>query len=168
MVALSNTARCGAGSALLLGLITAMTVPAHAVEFAPFSGMAGTWTGDGTIVMANGAKERIRCRAVYSVQAQAAVLDQGLRCASDSYQFDVKSHVLAGQDGSLSGTWSEAVHGVAGDVSGRVEAGRLDTSVDTLGFSARLSVATHGRRQSVSILPNGSDVQSVTIDMRRI
>ena len=169
MVALSKIVRRGALCALLPCLVaSAATVPARAVELAPFWGLAGTWTGDGTIVMANGTRERIRCRAVYSVPPLAAMLDQGLRCASDSYQFDVRSHVLAAPDGSLSGTWSEAVHGVAGDVSGRVAAGRLETSVDTLGFSARLSVTTHGMRQRVSILPQGSEVQSVTIEMRHI
>jgi hypothetical protein len=131
--------------------------------------MAGAWSGDGIVIMADGSHERIRCRATYAVEPLGATLNQGLRCASDSYQFDVTSAVAASADGGLTGTWSEAVHGVTGDVTGRVlAAGRIDTSVSTLGFAADLSVATQGKHQHVSIRPQGGDVQSVTIDMQRI
>ena len=68
----------------------------------------------------------------------------------------------------LTGTFSEAVHGGSGDVSGRVAGGHIETSVDALGFSAHLSVSTQGKRQSVSIRPADGDVESVTITMQRI
>ena len=32
----------------------------------PFAGLAGTWTGGGTVSLASGASERIRCRATYA------------------------------------------------------------------------------------------------------
>lgn len=157
--------------AALLGLLVWFPagVEARDADQRPFAGMSGTWSGDGLVTMANGTRERMRCRASYSVAAMGASLNQGLRCASDSYRFDVKAFVQAAQDGALSGTWSEATHGVSGDVTGRVvSSGKIDTSVDTFGFSAALSVSTEGKRQHVSIVPQGNDVVSVSIDMQKI
>ena len=140
----------------------------QAREAGPFAGLSGSWAGDGSVTMSDGSRERIRCRATYSVPPMGTSLNQGLRCASDSYTFDVKSNVMAGDDGALSGTWSEATRQVAGDLTGTATGGSIQTSIQTLGFSAHLSVTTHGARQSVSIRPDSSDVQSVTIEMRRI
>src|SRR5262249_35026074 len=50
----------------------------------PFSGFAGSWSGTGTIKVANGSNERIRCRVNYSVKNSGNALSQTLRCASDS------------------------------------------------------------------------------------
>ena len=160
----------GCSALVLFGVMASAgaVVQAHDVDQAPFSGIAGSWSGDGLIAMSDGTRERIRCRAVYSVPAFPDALNQSLRCASDSYQFDVQSHVQASPDGVLVGTFSEAVHGVSGDVSGRVAAGHIETSVDALGFSAHLSVSTQGKRQSVFIRPAGGDVELVTITMQRI
>ena len=52
--------------------------------------------------------------------------------------------------------------------SGHMSPGRIDTSVETLGFSADLSIATHGSHQSVVLQPHDSDVRAVRIEMRRI
>ena len=167
---IKSIVRCSASSLVLFGLVSSIGTAAQArdAEQAPFSGIAGSWSGDGTIAMSDGTRERIRCRAVYSSPALADALNQSLRCASDSYQFDVRSYVQATPDGGLTGTFSEAVYGVSGDVSGRVAGGHIETSVDALGFSAHLSVSTQGKRQSVSIRPAGGDVESVTITMQRI
>ena len=167
---MSNLLRTISSAALVAGVALWLAPAAQArdADQAPFSGISGSWAGDGIIAMSNGTKERIRCRAIYSSPALPVEMNQSLRCASDSYQFDVQSQVRAAPDGGLSGTWSEAVHGVSGDVSGRVAAGRIETSVDALGFSAHLSVSTQGKRQSVSIRPDGGDVESVTITMQRI
>ena len=55
----------------------------------PFVGMSGSWSGAGTITMTNGATERIRCKAAYVVNAAGKVVQQTLRCASDSYRMEV-------------------------------------------------------------------------------
>jgi hypothetical protein len=35
----------------------------------PFLGLSGDWSGAGTVTMTNGATERIRCNATYTVNA---------------------------------------------------------------------------------------------------
>src|SRR5438046_2872189 len=77
-------------------------------------------------------------------------LQQELRCASDSYKFEVSSNVV--HDGvAISGVWSETTRNVSGNVSGQARAGQIQARVDGLGFSATLGVATSGNSQSVMI-----------------
>src|SRR4051812_27401464 len=42
----------------------------------PFAGMAGAWSGGGTITLDDGSNERIRCRATYAVGAGGNGLNQ--------------------------------------------------------------------------------------------
>src|SRR5215470_13166944 len=70
-------------------LVAASSSVSHAQRtVGSFAGLAGAWNGSGRIEMQNGS-ERIRCRARYSVSQGGEVLVQELRCASDSYKFDV-------------------------------------------------------------------------------
>src|ERR1700745_4156191 len=61
-------------------------------EPGPFSALHGSWSGGGTIKKSNGASERIRCRSAFET-AGAANLSLRLRCASDSYNFDLTANV---------------------------------------------------------------------------
>ena len=134
---------------------------------APFAGLAGTWTGQGTILLANGSKENIRCRASYSVPPSGISLDQGLRCANDSYTFDVTSNVFADDSGGLKGTWSEKSNQIQGSVTGRVSPGKIESRVSATGFNARLSVTTQGSRQSVLVEPQDTSIRRLSVDLRR-
>ena len=131
----------------------------------PFAGLAGSWTGSGSISLSDGSKERLRCRATYQVSAGDARLQQSLRCASDSYRFDLNSDIVS-QQGTIAGTWSEASRGISGNLSGRAGSGSISAVVDAPGFQANLSVATRGNRQSFSIVSQG-DLRCVAITMVR-
>ncbi|HWZ06872.1 MAG TPA: hypothetical protein VNY53_08200, partial [Bradyrhizobium sp.] len=61
----------------------------------PFAGLAGNWTGGGTVTLDDGSTERIRCRATYAVGAGGNGLQQTLTCASDSYRFNLTSNLMA-------------------------------------------------------------------------
>lgn len=133
----------------------------------PFTGMSGHWSGGGTITMTNGSSERIRCRGTYSVNANGRMVQQDLRCASDSYRLEISSSVTS-EGGALSGFWSEATRGVSGNVSGRASAAGIIANVMGPNFGARLDVRTHGDRQSVTIRPQGdTDVTAVSIALRK-
>ena len=60
----------------------------------PFAGLAGVWSGGGTVTLDDGSTERIRCRATYAVGGGGTGLNQSLTCASDSYRFNLSSNVL--------------------------------------------------------------------------
>lgn len=133
----------------------------------PFSDYAGYWSGEGTIAVANGANERIRCKATYAVDASGSQLNQSLRCASDSYKLEIASNVAA-SGGVISGTWSEATRSVTGNIQGRIIDGRVSGTIVGVGFTAGLSLTTRGRTQSVTIRPTGStDIRDVSITMRK-
>jgi hypothetical protein len=136
--------------------------PRAHTQSAPFSGMAGAWSGEGRIDLNAGPSEPIRCRATYAVGGDGRTLEQQLRCASESYRFAVSSSVQS-QAGALSGTWSEATRNVSGQVSGRVAGGRIQAKVDAGVFAADLTVSTNGNHQSVLIVPQGYDVKLVTM-----
>ncbi|WP_398478896.1 hypothetical protein [Tardiphaga sp.] len=136
--------------------------PASA-QSAPFSGMHGAWSGSGTIALSDGSKERLRCRASYRVSAGDSTLQQSLRCASDSYKFELSSDVVS-EGGRVSGTWSETSRGISGSLQGRASSGRIAVAADSPMFSANITLTTTGNKQSVSITSQG-DIRQVSIAM---
>src|SRR4029077_6894350 len=120
----------------------------------PFLGFSGHWSGAGTGPMANGATERIRCKAAYAVNATGKAVQQTLRCASDSYRVEISSNVIS-EGSSLSGFWAETTRGVSGNISGRARSAEIVANVAGAGFTAHLDLRTQGDRQSVTIRPQG-------------
>jgi len=116
----------------------------------PFTGLAGNWSGGGTVVLDDGSTERIRCRASYAVGENGNGLNQSLLCASDSYKFELRSNVIS-EGGSLSGTWSEITRNVSGNLQGRAVAGNFQVIASAPGFTANITLTTRGNRQSVVI-----------------
>jgi hypothetical protein len=116
----------------------------------PFTGMAGVWSGGGTLTLDDGSTERIRCRATYAVGNGGNGLNQSLTCASDSYRFNLASNVVA-SGGSLSGTWSETSRGITGSLEGRGANGNFQVVASAPGFNANITLTTRGNRQSVVI-----------------
>lgn len=132
----------------------------------PFDNLAGSWSGNGTITMASGQSERIRCRATYAVPDGGNSMQQDLRCASDSYRFDLRSDVTS-QGGAISGRFLETSRNVGGALSGRAGVGTIQARAEGAGFSASLAVSTKGNQQSVTINSPGAAVQQVSITMRK-
>jgi hypothetical protein len=131
----------------------------------PFAALSGSWAGSGTITLASGAKESIRCRAIYHVDATGASLDLRLRCASDSFKFELQSNA-AHNNGAVSGSWAETTRHVGGTISGSASGNRIQVLVQGT-LAARLAVNTRANQQSISIEAPGSDLSSVTITMNR-
>lgn len=133
----------------------------------PFAGMAGVWSGKGSISLADGGKEAIRCRATYAVRGDGEALQQTLRCASDSYKFELSSNVVA-SGGKLTGTWSEATRNINGEVQGSTSGGRFQVVVSAGNFTADLSLTTRGNAQSVVIRSEGTEFRQATINLVRV
>jgi hypothetical protein len=138
------------------------TSASHA-QSRPFAGFDGAWSGAGTVSLSDGSTERIRCRADYKVDGTGQGLKQNLRCASDSYKFDLNSEVTS-QGDRVSGNWSEATRNVFGSLQGTAGGGRIDVFVEAVGFSANLTLRTNGNKQTVQISSKG-DIRGVTITM---
>jgi hypothetical protein len=137
----------------MLGAALAFTSPGYA-QSGPFAGLAGAWSGGGTVTLDDGSTERIRCRATYAVGSGGNGLNQSLTCASDSYRFNLASNVVS-RGGSLSGTWSESSRGVSGNLEGSGGNGNFQIVASAPGFTANISLRTTGNKQSVVIRAEG-------------
>lgn len=150
----------GVATALLL------SVSAGHAQSGPFSGFNGAWSGTGTVSLSDGSTERIRCRASYKVDGSGNGLRQTLRCASDSYKFDLSSDVTSSQSGNVTGTWSEASRNINGNLNGKAGGGQIDVFVEAAGFAASITLTTRGNKQNVSISSKG-EIRGVSINMTK-
>ena len=156
-----------ASAALLLGAAVLPGSYAGAAS-SPFDGLHGSWSGSGTLKLADGGSERLRCRVTYEVGGGGQRLKQDLRCAGDSWKFDVESEISDNADaGRVSGTWTETNYGTGGFLSGSVSGGAIKARVEGGSFSASVDVATSGAQQSVTIRPNGTEVAEVSVTLRK-
>ncbi len=138
----------------------------QAQRSSPFSAMSGAWAGPGTITLNTGAKERIRCRAQYKVTESGADLALELRCASDTYKFELQSSV-SHNAGAISGTWSEVTRGAIGNITGTSNGPQLNLRASSPVFSALLAVNTRSNQQTISIESPGSEISAVAINLTK-
>jgi hypothetical protein len=131
-----------------------------------FRALAGSWSGGGMLSMANGEQQRLRCHASYDVAGRGDALSLNLRCASDSYNFDLTGNVEE-RNGAISGQWTEATRNASGTIQGRAAGDHIEAAARGQNFSANLSLTTRGNRQTVSIQPEGTDVRAVSLALAR-
>jgi hypothetical protein len=148
-------------SAVVAALVLS-TSTGHA-QSRPFAGFDGAWSGNGTVSLSDGSSERLRCRAVYQVDETGLVLKQTLRCASDSYKFDLSSDVTSHGD-HITGNWSETNRNISGSLLGTAGSGKIDVKVESAGFTATLTLRTTGNKQTVQLTSQG-DIRGVSITL---
>ena len=161
----SNAKSSLAKAACVLVLLGAAASPAMSAV-SSLRNLAGTWSGGGVVSLANGEQQRLRCRAAYDVAGRGDALSLNLRCASDSYNFDLTGNV-ADHNGAISGQWSEATRNASGTIEGRAAGDHIEAAARGQNFSANLSLTTRGNRQTVSIHPAGTDVRDVSLALAR-
>lgn len=113
-----------------------------------FAGMAGTWSGGGTVTLDDGSSERIRCRSTYKVGG--ANMEMVLTCASDAYKFNLQAAVAAA-GGEVTGTWSETSRNIGGAIQGRGAGGSFHVIASAAGFNASIALKTTGNKQSITL-----------------
>jgi hypothetical protein len=152
------------GTIIVLALSSCGGGFAHAAG--PFERLAGEWTGAGSIDLTSGTRERLKCRAKYDVNADT--LQLYIRCASDSYNFELRSSATVAS-GAVTGTWSESPHGAFGTIAGTASGESIRVKAEAGSFTANLSLVTHSNSQSVSIRTANPDagIKGATINMKR-
>jgi hypothetical protein len=154
-------------AALAISALTAMlSASGAAAADGPFSGMSGNWSGPGTISLSSGSKERIRCRANYNAETSGVTLEASIRCASDSYKFELQVSASYA-NGAVTGYWSEASRGVAGTLSGTASSGRIQANATGPYLSAKMLLTTRGNSQSISIQSPGTEIANVSISLNK-
>lgn len=152
------TLRCAA--------LTVMLVAAPACAQQSFENVAGAWSGGGTIKPSDGPRERVRCKADYTVKSSGQSVKLNLRCASDAYKMELSANI--DQNGSdLSGNWFESEYRQGGKVSGRNVDGLIEAKIEGDTITALLNVATKGNRQTVSMESPGAWLSQASIELVR-
>jgi hypothetical protein len=167
-MALQFQALCSFSTAVVAGLLLLSVGPEDArSEPGPFSALNGSWSGGGTIKKSNGASERIRCRSAFEPSG-AANLAIRLRCASDSYNFDLTANV-AYQGGAISGSFQEATRSLTGGISGRSasEGRQVQAVAQAPGVTSNITLTTRGNHQSVSIVTPGTEVPEISVSLEK-
>ena len=131
----------------------------------PFAGLSGSWAGPGSITLASGEKENIRCRANYNVDGGGVNLKLELRCSSDSFKFELQSSV-SHSNGEVSGFWNELTNRVGGTIAGKAQGDLIEVRLEG-SFAAMLEINTRADQQAVSIQSPGSKVSEVAMSLSR-
>ncbi len=155
----------------LVALVSAFFIPLlpTAAATGPFADFSGTWSGTGTVRTGGNAPERIRCNANYRQRGSSQhEVDLQLRCASDSYNFDLAGQFTADDRNEITGQWTERSRNTGGTAIGRANGERLDVHVESGGFAADLVMVTRNRRQSVTIdSQGGGQIVKASISLSR-
>jgi hypothetical protein len=161
-----NFAALAIGASLIGASLAALTTQPSKAADGSLAHFAGNWSGGGKITVQNGSSERIRCRSSNSNNTSGNAMTMNLRCASDSYKFELASDITS--DGSsISGSWNETTRGVMGSLSGKTTASTIQATANAVGFSASLAIRANGNSLSVSIRSPGSEISEVSISMTK-
>src|SRR6267378_6717612 len=104
-------------------------------------------------------------RPANNVNSTGLGLKQTLRCASDSYKFDLSTEVTS-QGNRISGNWSEASRNLFGNLQGTAGRGQIEVFVEASGFAASVTLRTSGNKQTVQINSKG-EIRAVNITMSK-
>lgn len=151
-------------TALLAGALLSGGVSPPAQSAAPVSDLDGRWSGWGSIKMANGAAEQVKCVATYFIKGAGTQLTQNLRCASPSFRIDAVA-VLDVRGDEVTGNWEERTYAAQGSVSGRLTDSGFNLSIQGDSFSAAMAVAVSKCRQSISIAPQGFEISRIAVGL---
>ena len=102
--------------AVLLGSVAGPSA-AFADGSALFKQLAGSWRGEGDVVLEDGTRERLSCRGYYVLKSQGDGLSIATLCNSPTQKFEIRSLVAKSGDG-LSGQWEERTYHATGQVTG--------------------------------------------------
>lgn len=165
---LSAFSRAGILGFCLLAVVSVLSVPPASAQAGPFADFAGSWSGNGTLRPENGAAERIRCNATYRAGGSQREIDLQLRCASDSYNFDLVGQFTVDDQNQVSGRWTERSRSTGGTAVGNAQGDRLQLHIESAGFAAEVVMVTRNRRQSVDINSHGGgQVVKASITLNR-
>lgn len=142
--------------AACLGSAALLYPPEAIAQSGPFANFSGKWSGTGTLRPQGGSAERIRCNAEYLPRgSNEHDVQLQLRCASDSYNFDLTGDFTADEKNQITGRWTERTRNVGGTAIGNAQGERLQIHTESSAFSADLDLVTRGKKQNVSINSQG-------------
>jgi len=148
---------------LVLSVLCLLPVSAPADTL---DGLAGVWTGVGSMKPSDGPRERIRCKATYTVKQPNRSLDLDLLCASQAYKLNLQANIE--QNGNeLSGNWFEREYRQGGKIVGKNKEGNIEARIEGNTVAALVNIHTKADRHAFSMDAPGAWVSQVSIELVR-
>jgi uncharacterized protein GlcG (DUF336 family) len=145
-----------AGCALVAPILVAQATAG------PVEDLPGYWTGLGSITMAGGNTEQLKCVVTYRVNG--ASLKQNMRCASAAYTINGVADLDVRGD-QVTGKWEEQTYAATGDVTGKVVDGGFTLTIKGVNFTAGMTVSGSNCKQQIAITPTGLEVAKISIGL---
>ncbi len=114
-------------------LVASIAAPQSRAE-----GIAGSWSGGGTVVFSDGHRERASCRAHYSGGGSSVSLSA--RCATASGSVDQSASLRKTGPNSYSGSFFNPQFGVSGSIHVSVHGNTQNVSLHSGSGSANLTL----------------------------
>jgi hypothetical protein len=124
----------------------------------------GYWTGSGSVVLASGNTERVKCAVTYKVTDGGGQIRQSLRCASTDYKIEAHAELQL-KGAQVTGSWEERTYSATGQVRGRYTGSDLVLAIEGANFSAAMNISLSNCKQSISIAPRGLDVTRINLGL---
>ena len=145
----------------VLGWVAASAIGARANSI---DDLNGYWTGSGSVVLASGNTERVKCAVTYKVTDGGGQIRQSLRCASTDYK--IEAHAELQLKGALvTGSWEERTYSATGQVRGRYTGNDFVLAIEGANFSAAMNISLSTCKQSINISPHGLDVTRISLGL---
>lgn len=132
----------------------------------PLEGMAGYWSGNGSVALNSGKTERVKCAVTYKVGDAGSQIKQSMRCASPDYTINAQADLRVRGD-QVSGNWEEKTYSATGQVSGRYAGSSLTLNIKGANFTAAMNLSLSDCKQTISITPQGLDVNRISIALAK-
>ena len=159
------------GALLLTGILAAGVMlwsptPVLAVDASPFEKIVGRWVGEGRLGVRDNATEQVKCRVTYLIPGPTDQLQQTIRCASGSGSIEVRSLVTHAA-GMLTGTWTELVRNMNGELAGTVTPRGFRVNVKGEDLHANMDILMLGTKQVIEIQFINSSLIGLTLILER-
>jgi len=145
--------------------VLVMTLGSWTALADPIGDLNGYWSGGGTVVLANGKTERVKCQVIYKAEGGSQIR-QSMRCASVDYSINALADLRV-KGGQVTGSWEEKTYAAKGEVSGRYGGDGFALSIQGANFSAAMNVTLSNCQQSLNISPQGLEVTRVAIALAK-
>jgi hypothetical protein len=153
--------------AALLILMGSTMAPsaAPADASALFKRLAGSWRGEGDLVLEDGTRERLSCTGYYVLKSEGRGLSIASLCNSPKQKFEFRS--LVSESGSgISGQWEERTYHATGQVSGSAAGTTINLTFSGT-IEGTISIALTGKTHSVNVSAAGAGIKGVSISLTR-
>lgn len=153
--------------AALVVFMGSVTAPPAALADAStlFKQLAGSWRGEGDLVLEDGTRERLSCTGYYVLKSEGRGLSIASLCNSPTQKYEFRS-LVSESGSSISGQWEERTYHATGQVSGSATGTAINLSFSGT-IEGTISISLTGKTHSVNVSAAGAGLKGLSISLAR-